>query len=259
MKITSSLFVIIVLLLSACASVEVEEGVNPRINNEVAAEANTQLGIAYLRDGNYEMARLKLEKALKLQPDSPEAHEAIAILFERVGETAKAERHYKKTLKIKPDYARGHNNYGQFLCTQGRYKEAEKEFLLAANNPFYSIPSLPLTNAGLCAKRIPDLVKAEEYFRQALARDPAFAPALLQLGLISYSQANYMSVRGYMQRYQEVAAHTPESLWLAIRTEYALKDHQAWGNYAVMLRNNFPDSDEVRNLEEWENERRSGE
>jgi len=203
-------------------------------------------------------ARLKLEKALKLQPDSPGAHEAMAILFERVGETGQAETHYKKTLKLNPDYARGRNNYGQFLCAQGRYREAEKEFLLAANNSFYPVPALPLTNAGLCAKRIPDMVKAEEYFRQALAKDAGFAPALLQMGNLSYSKGNYMSVRGYMQRYQEVAAQTPESLWLAIRTEYALKDHQAWGNYAVILRNNFPDSDEARSLREWENERRSG-
>ncbi len=207
MKIISTLFLITVFLLSACTTVD--EEVNPRINNKVAADANTQLGIAYLREGNYEMSRLKLEKALKLQPDSPGAHEAMAILFERVGETGQAERHYKKTLKLNPDYARGRNNYGQFLCAQGRYREAEKEFLLAANNSFYPVPALPLTNAGLCAKRIPDMVKAEEYFRQALAKDAGFAPALLQMGNLSFSRGNYMSVRGYMQRYQEVAAHTP--------------------------------------------------
>ena len=253
MKITSSLFVIVVLLLSACASVEEQE--NPRINNQIAAQANTQLGIMHMRDGNYEVARLKLEKALKLQPDRPDTHEAIAILFAQVGETGLAEKHYRKSLRLNPEYARGHNNYGQFLCTQGQYQKAEKEFLLAANNPFYDFPSLPLTNAGLCAKRIPDMVKAEEYFRLALEKDPAFAPALLQMGLISYSRGNYMSVRGYMQRLEEVTKHSPESLWLAIRTEYALNDHQAWGNYAVLLKNNFPESDEAKSLQEWENER----
>jgi type IV pilus assembly protein PilF len=255
MKITSGLCVIIVLALSACASVEEQE--NPRINNKVAAQANTQLGIMHMREGNYEVARLKLEKALELQPDRVEAHEAIAILFAQVGETSQAEKHYKKSLQLNPDYARGHNNYGQFLWAQGHYKKAEKEFMLAANNPFYDVPSLPLTNAGLCAKRIPDMAKAEEYFRQALNKDPAFAPALLQMGLISYSKGNYMSVRGYMQRLEEVTKHSPESLWLAIRTEYALDDHEAWGNYALLLRNNFPESDETKSLQEWENERRN--
>jgi len=116
---------------------------------------------------------------------------------------------------------------------------------------------MPLTNAGLCEKRIPDLVKAEEFFLLALEKDPAFAPALLQMGLIRYAQGKYMSARGYLQRFEAVAEHNPESLWLAIRTEYELGDHQAWGNYAVLLSNNFPDSDEARTLKDWENERRS--
>ena len=249
------LYMVFVLVLSACASTAEEE--NPRINNKTAAQANTQLGIMHMREGNYDVARLKLEKALELQPDRVEAHEAIAILFAQVGETSQAEKHYKKSLQLNPEYARGHNNYGQFLCAQGHYKKAEKQFLLAANNPFYDFPSLPLTNAGLCAKRIPDMVKAEEYFRLALQKDPAFAPALLQMGLISFSKGNYMSVRGYMQRLEEVTKHSPESLWLAIRTEYALDDHEAWRNYAVLLKNNFPESDETRSLQEWENERRN--
>ena len=257
MRKTSSLCAIIMLVLSACASVD--EPVNPRINNEIAAQANTQLGIMHMREGNYEIARLKLEKALELQPDRPDTHEAIAILFAQVGETGQAEKHYKKSLSLNPDYARGHNNYGQFLCAQGHYQKAEKEFLLAANNPFYDFPSLPLTNAGLCSKRVPDMAKAEEYFRLALNKDPGFAPALLQMGLISYSKGNYMSARGYMQRLQEVAGHSPESLWLAIRTEFALNDHQAWGNYAILLRSNFPESNETRSLQEWENERRNRE
>jgi type IV pilus assembly protein PilF len=178
------------------------------------------------------------------------------ILFAQVGETSQAEKHYKKSLQLNPEYARGHNNYGQFLCTQGHYKKAEKQFLLAANNPFYDFPSLPFTNAGLCAKRIPDMVKAEEYFRLALQKDPAFASALLQMGLISYSKGDYMSARGYMQRLEEVTKHSPESLWLAVRTEYALDDHEAWRNYSILLKNNFPESNETRTLQEWENERR---
>jgi Tfp pilus assembly protein PilF len=73
------LYMVFVLVLSACASTAEEE--NPRINNKTAAQANTQLGIMHMREGNYDVARLKLEKALELQPDRVEAHEAIAILF----------------------------------------------------------------------------------------------------------------------------------------------------------------------------------
>jgi type IV pilus assembly protein PilF len=245
-----------VFLLSACAS-------SPETKMEqnaaaVAAQANTQLGVEYLRKGEYEQSRVKLEKALELEPNYAPAHDAIAVLYERVGDSALAEKHYKKSLRLKPDSARGHNNYGQFLCFQDRYKEATREFMQAADNPFYATPEVPLTNAGLCAARIPDLAAASEFYRLALEKNPKFAPALLQMAIIRFEEGNYLSARGYLQRLQQVADHTPQSLWLAVQTEYALKDKQAWGQYAIILKNNYPDSKETALLLEWENERRSG-
>jgi len=248
-----------VLLLAGCAMVSARERhLGSKVNLAIAAEANTQLGIEYLREGNYELSLQKLEKALSLDPDMPEAHDAIAVLYERVGETKKAEQHYKKALRLRPDNARGHNNYGQFLCSQERYAEAEEQFLDAANNPFYEAVPVALTNAGICATRIPDAGKAEEYFRRALEQAPEFAPALLQMGYLRFSQDNYMGARAYLQRFQATGSHTPESLWLAVRTEYALHDREAWSKYAFMLRNKFPNSEQAALLQEWENERRSG-
>ena len=248
------LCVLVAIGLVACETIREEDD---RVDDTAAAEAYTQLGVEYLREGNYEMSLTKLEKALSLDPDLPAAHDAIAVLYEKVGENELAERHYKKSLSLKPDNARGHNNYGQFLCFQGKYEQAEKQFMLAANDPFYAQSAMALTNAGLCATRIPDNEMAEKYFRMTLQRDPDYAPALLQMGILSFSDGNYLSARAYMQRFQQVAKHNPESLWLAIRTEFALNDHDAWGNYAVALRNNFPKSEQAKLLQEWENERRS--
>ena len=248
-----------VLLLAGCAMVsDRDKELNSKEYLSAAAEANTELGIQYLRDGEYELSLKKLQKALSLDPDMPGAHDAIAVLYERVGDITNAEKHYKKSLRLKPDSARGHNNYGQFLCAQERYVEAEEQFLAAANNPFYDAIPVALTNAGICAGRIPDTEKAEKYFRMALDQDPVFAPALLQMGVLQYSRDNYLGARAYMQRFQDAASHTPESLWLVIRLEYALHDHEAWGKYAGMLRNRYPDSEQAALLQEWENERRSG-
>jgi type IV pilus assembly protein PilF len=251
--------VLLLALLAGCATVG-EDGrvIDKEKKRAEVSQANTMLGVEYLRAGNYEMSREKLEKALAADPDNTHAHDAIAVLFEQVGEPDKAEKHYKKSLRLDPDNPRGHNNYGQFLCAHGRYKDAEKEFLTAANDPFYPVPSLALTNAGLCALRIPDEEMAEKYFRKALEFDPKYPPALLQMATLSYSRSNYLSARGYLQRYRESGQDTPESLWLGIRTEYALDDHRAWGNYALILRNNFPNSPQAAELQKWEYERRSG-
>jgi type IV pilus assembly protein PilF len=252
--------VVLLLALSAgCATVG-EDGrpIDKEKNKAEISQANTMLGVEYLRVGNYEMSREKLEKALAADPDNSQAHDAIAVLYEQIREPDLAEQHYKKSLRLNPDNPRGHNNYGQFLCVNGRYKDAEKQFLIAANDPFYTVPSLALTNAGLCAMRIPDEEMAEKYFRQALDIDPKYPPALLQMATLNYSRSNYLSARGYLERYRESGQDTAESLWLAIRTEYALDDHRAWGNYALILRNKFPNSPQAAELQKWEYERRSG-
>jgi len=251
--------VLLAALFSGCATVG-EDGrvIDKAKRKEEISRANTLLGIEYLRTGNFEMSREKLAKALEADPDNAEANDAIAILYEKVGEPDLAEKYYRKSLRINPNNARGHNNYGQFLCMQGRYQDAEKQFLLAANDPFYTTPSLALTNAGLCALRIPDEETAEKYYRKALELDPKYPPALLQMATLNYSRSNYLSARGYLQRYRQAGRDTPESLWLGVRTEYALDDHQAWGNYALALKNNFPNSPEAAELQKWEHERRSG-
>ena len=141
------------LLLTACASSPDQKTEQKKA--AAAANANTQLGVEYLREGNYEQSRVKLEKALELEPDYAPAHDAIAVLYEKVGESSLAEKHYKKSLKLKPDSARAHNNYGQFLCFQNRHKEATEQFLKAADNPFFATPEVPLANAGMCAARVP--------------------------------------------------------------------------------------------------------
>ena len=246
--------VVIAAMLAGCASSSERKREKERA--AAAATAYTQLGVEYLREGRYELSLTKLKQALELEPDYAKAHGAIAILYEKVGDKDLAEKHYKKALHLAPDDSGAQNNFGQFLCFQGRYKEANKQFMKAASNPFYTSSTVPLTNAGLCAKRIPDAKQAEEYFRQALERDPKFAPALLQMAIAKFEEGRFLSARAYLERFQQVTEHNPDSLWLAVRTEFALKDRVASGRYAVMLKEKYPKSEQAILLLEWENERR---
>lgn len=248
--------VITVVMLAGCASSA--ERKHEKEQAARAAASYTELGIEYFRQGNYDLSLTKLERALELDSESAQAHGAIAVLYEKVGDTKLAEKHYKKGLRLRPDDAGSQNNYGQFLCFQGRYRDAHEEFMKAAGNPFYATPAVPLTNAGLCAKRVPDAMLAEQYFREALEKDPKFAPALLQMAIMKFESGRFLSARAYLERFQQVAEHNPESLWLAVRTESALRDHNSSGRYAILLRTTFPKSEQAVMLLEWENERQTG-
>lgn len=245
--------VLIAAVLAACTGMPTQEPTKARR----MAETNVQLGLAYMQQNDLETAMMKLKRALEQDPKLSSAHHSIAILYQRLGNDALAEKHYKTALQLEPDAARAHNNYGQFLCLRQRYAEAEEHFIKAAGNPLYDSVAGALTNAGVCANRVPDANKAEQFFRQALEHDQKYAPALLQMARLTFMGGNYLSARAYLERYQNVASHNAESLWLGVRIEDALDDKDASSSYALLLRNKFADTQQAKALKEWEIERRS--
>jgi type IV pilus assembly protein PilF len=209
-----------------------------------------------MRQGDYDTALVKLQKALEADPGSATANGTLAILYENVGENDLAEKHFKKALRLSPKDPQIHNNYGQYLCRHDKYTEAIEQFNIAAGDALYPGLAASLTNAGICAARIPDNKQAETYFRKALAHDQNFSYALLQMANLMYTQGNYLAARAYIQRFDGVSAPSAESLWLGVRIESALGDLSAAGGYALKLKNNFPKSEEAKSLREWENKHR---
>lgn len=243
----------LVFALSACSSLSTEK--ESRQDKRIA-DTNIQLAVAYMRTGDYDTALVKLHKALEADPDSATANGTLAILYETIGENQLAEKHFKRALYLSPKDPQTHNNYGQYLCRQGEYTQALEQFKLAASEPLYPGIAASLTNAGICAGKIPDAKQEEAYFRKALEHDKTFSYALLQMANLMLTQEKYLVARAYIQRFDGVSAPTAESLWLGVRIESALGDMSAAGNYALKLRNNFPNTVEAANLREWENEHR---
>ena len=233
--------------LSACATVP--DG-GQTASEDRLKELHVQLGVGYMREGQYERAMDRLQRALALDPGYPDAHNAIALLYEQIGEHADAERHFLEAIRLDPKYSTAHTNYGSFLCSQGRPREGEEQFLVAVSNPLYDRADLAYTNAGLCMLRHGTAAEAEEYLRRALQENPRMPVALLGMARLSFEAGRALAARGYLQRYAEVGPATPASLLLGYRVETALGDLDAAAGYALRLRARFPDSLEVRTLDE---------
>ncbi|GMQ88614.1 MAG: type IV pilus biogenesis/stability protein PilW [Gammaproteobacteria bacterium] len=248
----SSVFIwmmVTVLLLGACSSNKSRFAEQEKSD---PAAVNTQLAIEYMREGMNEAAMEKFKKALKQNPHLQVAHSSVAILYERLGETALAEKHYRKAYNLNRKDSPTLNNYGQFLCREGRLKEADEMFTRAVKNPLYSYPETVYTNAGICALRQPDPVLADTYFRKALQANPKYPPALREMAKSSFVKEKYLATRAYLQRLQEVSGLTPEYLWIGVQAESVLGDRDAVSSYALALKNRFPESDETQALFEWE-------
>ncbi len=214
------------------------------------ADVYVKMAVAYLQQGKVSVALTKVKRGLELDSASADAHNVIALIYERLGELDLAEQHYKKALRLNSHDPYILNAYGSFLCSQGRYSEADRHFMAALRNALYPTPEVALTNAGICADLRLDHEQAETYYRQALRSNPKFPVALQRMARISFKKQNYLSARGYLQRYLEVAQHTAETLWLGIRIERELGDLDTLASYELLLRAKFPDSEEMRAFED---------
>lgn len=214
------------------------------------AISNLNVGVEYLRQGNYERALSRLERARDADPGYAPVYDMLGLLHQRMGEPEKAEKNFKHALKLDKDNAGTLNNYGQFLCSENREIEAEKYFRKAIANPLYSTPEVPYTNLGACVYRHGHIDEAVDYFDKALSLNPKVPSALIKLSEIHYEGGDYVKAGQYLDRYNAISRPSPMSLWLGIRIKQELGDVDSVSSYALLLRNQFPKSDEAQLLKE---------
>lgn len=221
-------------------------------DNARAAEINLEIGIDYLRKNNLVQAKEKIDRAIEQNPRNSKAQITAGMLYERLGESNKAESHFAKGLALDPKNPEVQNNYGAYLCQKGKYARGEKLMIDAATNPLYRTPEVAYLNAANCARNGGDLQRAEDNLRKALAVRPKFGEALFQMADLQYKQTDYLSARGFLERYMEVGRTSPASLWLGVRIEQGLGNAAAAKNYAERLKLEYPRAAQTKELIESE-------
>ncbi len=213
------------------------------------AEANYNLGVEYLRQGDNENTLIRLKRSIDAKKDFAPAYNMLGVLYQRLGDNKAAETYFKQAIKIDKTDSSTLNNYGLFLCAQDRRDEAENIFLQGVNNPLYEKPELALTNLGICFIPV-DENKSQDYFVLALNKNNNFSPALLEMAELSFGKGDYEKANYYFQRYRLLSRQTPKSIWLGIRVSEKMGDEDNLASYKLLLRNQYSDSDEARLLQE---------
>jgi type IV pilus assembly protein PilF len=248
--------VLVVFWLSqGCVTTSATTNERPASNAD-AALANMNLGAGYVGQGRADLAIAPLLRALELNPRLVDAHSTLAMAYDQLGRSTEAEQHHRRATALAPGNAAAANSYAVFLCRQGRWNDAESYFRRAADNPRYDTPEAALANAGMCARNAGDTEKAEEYFRAALERNPAFPDALSSMIDLSYRGQNYLQARAFLQRYLDVRPPSASLLWLCFNIEQELENPAGAERCAAQLREGFPQSQELSQLQELQ--RRNG-
>jgi type IV pilus assembly protein PilF len=202
-----------------------------------AAAYNTQLGLAYLKQGNRVRAKRKLLLALEQAPNDANVNAAFAYFMEKSGELDKATVYYKKAMLFAPKEGGQLNNYGAFLCRQGQYKQAEPYFLEAIKDMKYEHTAGAYENAGLCAAAIPDNEKAIYFFNKALEEDPSRGQSLYEIVKIELKGNNTNQALAYLQKYPELSLSDPNLLKIAVNVAHKAEKKELEAYYEAHYRN----------------------
>ena len=235
-------------LLIGCVSSDGSKALKREDPTEAAAKTNIQLGIAYLQQGNYTVAREKLERSLKQNPKDPDVHTTLGLLYDRTGEPKLADKHYQEALKLAPDNPDVSNNYAIYLCKRGRVDEGVERFSAVAANKYYRTPEVALTNAGVCLRNAKRLDEAQAKFIGAIKLRPDYSEATVQLANLHIERGQVPEARKVVDSYLGAFRPKPDVLFAAVTVARAAKDKMSEEKYSRALRLEFPESAQARAL-----------
>lgn len=221
----------------------------PVVNdNQKRARAHVELGTAYLSAARFGVALEEVRIALKYDPNYAPAHYLLGLVHMYLDEKQAAQKAFETALRLAPGDPEFSNTYGWFLCVNGQEKEGLARLAQAAQNPYYSTPTRAYTNSGLCYLRLKDEAAATAQFGRALALDPKNDTALFQLAHLAFMKGDLVQARQLVSQLNQMVTPTAESLWLGLRIERKLGNHDAEESYAAQLRRAFTSSQEYQNL-----------
>ncbi len=232
-------------LLSACVSSGDTPPLRTEEGHQQARDAYIQLGIGYLQQGSTEQAKMPLQKALDIDPNSADAHAALALVFQNELEPELAGQHYRKAL-AQGKSTRIQNNYGGFLFEQGKYQEAYLQFDEASKDTMYSGRSRVFESMGLTALRLNSKDQALQHFERSLRLNPQQPLALLETGLLLFERQEYVPAQRYYQAYTQLSEHSARSLLLGTRLAKVFQDRNQVASLGLQLKRLYPASPEYK-------------
>ncbi len=177
-----------------------------------------KLGLRYLADGKYEAALEKLDQALSLRPDLPDAYVSIGecylrwgkpekaigflekatrirpkdggillrlgLAYKAAGTPEKAAKLFEEAVRLNPDNYEGRIHLGVTYLNRGKARQAAEQFEKAIEiNPARPHAYYSLGQAYVAQGR---LKEALECYKRSIEAAPTFYPAYFQLGNVLY-------------------------------------------------------------------------
>jgi type IV pilus assembly protein PilF len=229
LKIASPLvFVWAIMFLAACAtSTHNSESPPPSAEKvKAAAEANRNLGEAYLAGGNLTAALRELKKAESFDPQDHITQFDIGLVYYYRERYDQAIQQFEKAIRLKPDYAPAINSLGNAYLEKGEWDNAIEAYRQIVEDVFYGTPHFAFSNMALAYYQKGDYRQAEKYFLEALKLNPDFANALGGLGMTYTAMGRYTEAAQKLERAVRKNPKLPQLHYELARAYRGLGDQQ---------------------------------
>lgn len=218
-------------------------------NNKNLADIRSKLAIEYAKLGNYKVAMENADQAIRADSAVAEPYLAKAYINLLLGQNKDAEDNFLRALSIEPGNSEANNNYGLFLCENGRVKESQDYFNRALSNPLYTEPQAAYLNLARCSAKLHENQQANDYLLTALKIAPNFIPALETLSALQLDMGNAKLAAFYFERIRrQTTALSSQQLWLGVRIARKSGDQASEGDLGQALKSHYPDSRETQLL-----------
>ena len=214
-----------------------------------SARVHTELAGLYYDRAQFGIALEEVGYALNSEPGYAPAYYMRGLIHMELREDKDAEDDFKKSIRLDNADPKAHYNYGLFLCQRGKEKESIAQFMEAVKSPLYGTPGLAYLNAGLCSRKAGNNKDAEEFLQKALRVQPELTQVQYALADFNFANADYVAAKKYFDILsQKTDVLTAEQLWLGVRINRKVGDHNSEASYGTQLRNRFPNARETQSL-----------
>jgi type IV pilus assembly protein PilF len=254
--------VALALLLAGCATTVRAPAVVPgsELKDRVTASdepdgvkrgrTRMELAAAYFGRGQMTTALDQIKLSIQADPTSSEAFNLRGLIYANLGDQALAEESFRHALVLKPRDPDVMQNFGWYLCQQGRYGEADALFSQALAAPQYRDAPRTLLTQGICQARAGQLAQSEATLSRSYELDPGNAATAVNLSEVLYRRGEYERARFYVRRVNNVPeVSSAQTLWLAVRIENRLGNRNGVQDFGTQLRNRFPQSREASSFQ----------
>ncbi len=239
---------VLLAVLGGCVTTMTGNGME-EASEDARVKAQIELARGYLAENSFQRARRPLEKALEIDDRSVEAHILKAIIHQREEEVELAEKHYKLALRYDPDNAQALNNYGGFLYSQGRVKDALVPLRKSVEDTSYSARPQAFVNLGLVEASLNNIDGAQKAFERSLMLNSRQSQPHLELADIYYNRGNLVRAAEHYGQFRSSARQSARSLCIGLRIANGLELADEQSSLRMALKNLYPGSEEARTCE----------